>query len=91
MLVAFPVISWKFLDGNNYANKNDQKKIEGKNSYYDIVTLENVRAYIFLLKCITKLVTLSPENFSGNHLPVQIITLIHQIIIFFFLNHFFFS
>ena len=43
MLVAFPIILWKFLDENNYADKNDKTKIEGKNGYYHIATLENVR------------------------------------------------
>ena len=33
------------------------------------------------LEYITQVVTLSPEDFSGNHLLVQIIKLIHQIII----------
>ena len=33
------------------------------------------------LKYITQVVTLSPEDFSGNHLLIQIIKLIHQIII----------
>lgn len=42
MLVAFPTI-WKFLDENNYAVKDDQSKFEGKNGYYHIATLENVR------------------------------------------------
>ena len=43
MLVAFRTILWKFLDENNYANKNDQRKFEGKNGYYHISTLENAR------------------------------------------------
>ena len=43
MLVAFPIILWKFLDENNYADKNDKTKFEGKNGYYHIATLENVR------------------------------------------------
>ena len=43
MLVAFPTILWTFLDENNYAVKSNQSKYEGKNGYYHIATLENVR------------------------------------------------
>ena len=31
MLLAFPTIIWKSLDENNYADKSDQSKFEGKN------------------------------------------------------------
>ena len=44
MLVAFSTILWKFLDENNYADKNDQRKFERKNGYHHIATLEDVRA-----------------------------------------------
>ena len=43
-LLSFRIIFWTFLDEINYADKNDQKKIDWKNNYYPIVTLEHVRA-----------------------------------------------
>ena len=43
IMVAFPIILWRFLDENSYADKNDKRKFEGKDGYYHIATLENVR------------------------------------------------
>ena len=38
MSVAFPTITWMFLDHMKYADEHGRHKFEGKNSYYHIAT-----------------------------------------------------